>query len=140
MKYEKKVPIPIFLVDLVLIKTDNFKEVMEYYHVEGDGNYTAFVLDNQKGEIVLVYNEFDWPVMVHEIVHVTNAVFKRCHIEPSLSNDETQAYLSGWLASVLIDFEDLCITAMKEKEDPAEFVQWVKTNKKKLKRIVNDLK
>lgn len=98
--------IPIFFGNLVLIKTNDFEGVLKKYSVEGDGEMCAFSLD-YKNDFIIAYKDFDWSVLVHEIIHVVNMIMKSCRIPLDYDNDETQAYLAGWVTSVLMEFENI---------------------------------
>lgn len=36
-------------------------------------------------------------ILAHEAVHITNFIFRTCHIDADLVNDEPYAYLLGWI-------------------------------------------
>lgn len=98
----KKIQIPIYYGYLHIIVTSGGMQcVKERYGLkENVENYGAFVWSNYIGGVSQYYISIDEGVkgdlLVHEIIHLVNAVF--IHIGASLDvhNDEPQAYLAGW--------------------------------------------
>lgn len=97
----KEVPIPIYFGTLILIKTDDFKEVNKAYKTKAKNKlYDAVVFETiKKGHHVVAIKVANWSVIAHETVHLVNDIFLKCGIQLDRVNDEPQAYLTGWIVN-----------------------------------------
>ena len=72
-----------------------YKDVSAFFtqtELKGIGNFWI-VFKNTKSSLNI-------NTMSHEAAHATNAILNSRGIKPSFSNDEAQAYLSGWVSEV----------------------------------------
>lgn len=101
----KEIEIPIFFGTLQIVVTNNFKKAVKKLKINiGDyevDNYSAFTYKDSRNNVdlyrVFITKGVKTSVVVHESVHIVNFIFKNTGIELSLTNDETQAYLTGWI-------------------------------------------
>jgi len=97
--YVKKIPIETYCVDVVLIISENFKEVREKYKLKGDYiSCVAFCFKRGKKFYVAIKpDQLKANIVVHETVHLVNFIFDYiCH-SPTTYNDEPQAYLQEFI-------------------------------------------
>lgn len=102
----KIVPIPIYFGKLIIVKTDNFKEVNKVYKTKAKNKlYDAVVFETIKeGHHVVAIKVVNWSVIAHETVHLVNNIFLECGIQLDRVNDEPQAYLTGWIINEIDKF------------------------------------
>lgn len=102
----KTVDIPIYFGKLIIIKTDDFKEVDRVYKTKAKNKlYDAIVFKTIKeGHHVVAIKVVDWSVIAHETVHLVNNIFLECGIQLDRVNDEPQAYLTGWIINEIDNF------------------------------------
>lgn len=102
----KEVPIPIYFGKLIIILTNDWKEVDRAYNTKIDENlYDAVVFEiKDKDEYIVAIKKIKWSVIAHEVVHIVNAIFLSCGVELDRHNDEPQAYLTGWLINEIDKF------------------------------------
>lgn len=100
----KKIRIPIFFGNLIVIKTKTLPEINSTYNTNINKNEHGAVMfrwDKKNGvsQYVVAFQgkKVDGSIIVHESVHVVNAIMEDRFIKPDLCNDETQAYLTGWV-------------------------------------------
>jgi len=103
---KKTVRIPIYFGKLVIIVTDDFKDVNKAYKRDIDENgYSAVVFEEkEQDEYVVALKKVEWSVIAHEVVHLVNYIYLRCGIELDRENDEPQAYLTGWIINEIDKF------------------------------------
>ena len=108
MKY-KRIKVPIYLTDIIVIETIDYKDVNEYFCINIDNNlYDAVVFEDKRDNIILAIKNKKQHIIVHEIVHIVNIIFKKCLIRLDLENDEPQAYLTGYIfkeINKILDYE-----------------------------------
>lgn len=98
----KKIKIPIYYGTLHIIITDgDMDKVAKKYGIKEDvGNYGAFVWDNYKKGVsqyyICIEEGCKGDLLMHEIIHLVNAVFIHIGAKLDPNNDEPQAYLAGW--------------------------------------------
>lgn len=100
------VPIPIYFGKLIIVKTDNFKDVNRIYKTNIKNKlYDAVVFKTTKeGHHVVAIKAVDWSVIAHETVHLVNNIFLECGVQLDRVNDEPQAYLTGWIINEIDKF------------------------------------
>lgn len=105
----KKIHIPIYFGKLVIIKAKNWDKINSKF----DFNVTkgtaaiAFKRENKKGFTRYYFcsiADFDASIIAHESVHICNYIFKDRGVELDLTNDEPQAYLTGWIFKQINQF------------------------------------
>jgi len=99
---KKKLKIPIYFGDLLLIQTNNFEKVEKKYNISGLQNSDACVYpipySNGYTKYLMLFNKDVTPsIVAHEAVHAVNFIFRDRDIELDVINDEPQAYLLGWI-------------------------------------------
>lgn len=105
MIIKKKIKIPIFFYEIMVVLTDNLQDYAKTLGYKVDENYAAFVVseDSSLSFAVFDVNELSLSILVHETVHIVNAIFKYTGIELDVNNDETQAYLTGFIFNELLN-------------------------------------
>jgi hypothetical protein len=96
---KKKIPIPIFCGHLTIVHDKDLKWVEKKYKTSSLDNYGAVTIKDESNyrHYVVAFETNDRSNIAHEIVHVINYIFIDCGVELDRQNDETQAYLTGWL-------------------------------------------
>lgn len=96
---KEKIEIPIFKGTLTVIKDKNLKYVERKYKTPCLDGYGAVTIKNEKKyrHYIVAFEYVDQGIIAHEIVHLVNYIFLDCGIHLDRQNDETQAYLTGWL-------------------------------------------
>jgi hypothetical protein len=106
----KKIRIPIYFGKLVIVRVKKISEVSEKYQLGNTDSYASITFEkkskkhNPRYYIVLQKNT-PTSVIVHEVIHLVNYIFKNNGIELDRYNDEPQAYLAGWLFSQIQKFK-----------------------------------
>ena len=102
----KTIKIPIYFGSLTIIKIDDFKKLNEIYKIKVDDSlYDAVVFEiKNNDEYIVAIKKVEWSIIVHEVVHIVNAIFLKCGIELDRHNDEAQAYLTGWIVNEIDNF------------------------------------
>jgi len=98
----KKIKIPLYHGDLVLIQTNNFKKVSKKYKLTDLKGIGACAFPHPKKSgytryFMIVRKDVTPSIIAHEATHVVNGIFQDRWIKPDLLNDEPQAYLLGWV-------------------------------------------
>lgn len=101
-----KIPVPIYYGTLRIVICDDFKEasrILNVYHGNVDPDTCGAFVDVYSNGIGLEYfsvffkPNVDHNLIAHEVVHLVNGIYKARGIRLSRSNDENQAYLTGWI-------------------------------------------
>lgn len=97
-----KIEIPIFYGEIWVWYEDTLEEVSNHYEIGGDPNeFDGFffrVYDNGYIQYhIALKKDIEHHKIIHEIVHLCNALMKDRGILLDPDNDETQAYLMGWM-------------------------------------------
>jgi hypothetical protein len=101
----KKVQIPIYFGTLIIIISEDYKEVASKYRLDLDVNcHGAFCWDKTSKDgyaeyYICIDKDVSNHLIAHEVVHLVNFIFKRIGVKLDIDNDEPQAYLTGWLFS-----------------------------------------
>ena len=108
----KKVKIPIYGGQLIIIKTDDMQAVMNQHGFKVDASkYGAFTFDKYQNDFFrcyVVFNSFSPSLIVHESVHVVNFIYQHVGMKLDIINDEPQAYLTGWVFNEIHKFLEQC--------------------------------
>jgi len=107
----KKISIPIYFGYLIIVKYEDEEEFGKKYNVDVK-NCEAIVLANRTNrrgvsEYLVGLNgnyRTKGSVIAHEAVHLCNNIFKDRGLMLDVTNDEAQAYLTGWLFEQIDDF------------------------------------
>ena len=87
---------------LTSVFKDNYdaEVISAYYCLVGQSKFK----DNDREVIVMYtsYSSLSIPVIMHEIVHVANRVFKYIGQDLDIENDETYAYLCDYVAEFIV--------------------------------------
>ncbi len=96
---KKVIKIPIFQCKLTVILDKDLKYITKKYNTIDLSNYGAITMrvPNKHSEYIIAFEYDEGSIIAHEIVHLINYIFEDKHVELDLKNDETQAYLTGWL-------------------------------------------
>lgn len=97
----KSIKIPIYQAKVTIILADDLEEVSLKYKTKSLSNYGAIAMRNPlffKHYILAFHKDsLSNHLIAHEIVHLVNYIFLDVGIELDLINDESQAYLTGYL-------------------------------------------
>ena len=99
----KKIEIPLYYGELIIVKAKNWKEVNKKFGTNAEKGFEAvFFKDDKKSGrtryvVAYVGKKLSNDVIAHETVHVVNSIFidRKMQLDPY--NDEPQAYLTGWV-------------------------------------------
>jgi hypothetical protein len=100
---KKKIKVPLYFVTLVLVQAKDISCLNKKLDIEVSNKTTdayMYQRDTKNGDIeyyMVFKKKTTAQIIAHESVHTVNAIFNRVHIEPNLHNDESQAYLMGWI-------------------------------------------
>lgn len=102
----KKLDIPIFQSKLIIILDKDLSYVEKKYKTPSLEKYGAVTLrdNNNYRNYVVAFEYSSGSIIAHEIVHIVNYIYSDCGIELDRSNDENQAYLTGWLFREIDNF------------------------------------
>lgn len=105
----KRINIPIYHGKLVMVQTDDWKEINTKYGFNIDNGFDAitFKLNNKKGvaEYYAVFHHNPAPkIIAHETVHIVNQIYIDRQMKLDPDNDEPQAYLTGWIVGEIHKF------------------------------------
>jgi hypothetical protein len=97
MIIKKRIKIPLYFQNLYIIQTDDFETIHREYKLKGSVDFAGVtILDDD--EIVVVFRTDVTPsIIAHEALHVCSYVFQGIDAEYDRDNDETLAYLLGWV-------------------------------------------
>lgn len=98
----RKIKIPLYFGELVVIECKNFSKINERYKTEMTNEWQAGVIRHttKKGytQYIVAFLEKPSPqTIAHEAVHIVNHIFADRYVNLDLYNDEPQAYLTGWV-------------------------------------------
>ena len=95
---KKTINVPIYDYRIYVTIFDDEEEFRENYSKYVDASCTACTLEYSgqcRCELVIPSN--DYSLVVHELEHVKNLIWKSKGYKPQADNDEPDAYLIGWL-------------------------------------------
>lgn len=96
---KKTINIPIYQCKLTIILDKDLSYVTKTYNTIDLSDYGAVTIrvPNKHSEYIVAFEYNEGSIIAHEIVHLVNYIFEDKHIKLNLKNDESQAYLTGWL-------------------------------------------
>lgn len=106
----KKIDIPIYYGSLIIVVSDKYPDVAKKFGLSEDvDRFGAFVWTRQDSSgitefLICIDEEVENHLIAHETVHLVNAIFEDKGIQLDRSNDEPQAYLTGWVFKQIEDF------------------------------------
>lgn len=93
-----KFDLPIYYGTIIISKGKNLKKVAKEYNLKIDENIEAFTYRiEQHNYVIGVKKNVELYNIIHEVVHLVNFIYEDHNIKLSKSNDEHQAYLTGYL-------------------------------------------
>lgn len=93
-----KFDLPIYYGTVAICIGKNHKKVAKEYNFKIDKNIEAFTYRVEPHNYVIgVKKNVELYNIVHEVVHLVNFIYEDHNIKLSKSNDEHQAYLTGYL-------------------------------------------
>jgi|ERR1035437_6428587 hypothetical protein len=95
----KKLNIPIYQCEVTIILDKDLSYVTNKYKTIDLSNYGAVTMrvPNTHSKYIIAFEYTEGSIIAHEIVHLVNYIFEDKNIILDTKNDETQAYLTGWL-------------------------------------------
>ena len=105
----KKIEIPIYYGDLIIIQAKNWKEVNKKYGTKANKEFDAITFKNEKKSgyteyVVAFINKPKGEVIAHEVTHLVNHIFIDRLMQLDAYNDEPQAYLTGFIFAQIEKF------------------------------------
>ncbi len=96
---KKTVDIPIFCGQLTVVYDKDLSWVQKKFKTPSLQNYGAVTIKDESKyrHYVVAFETNGGSIIAHEIVHIINYIFLDCGVLLDRDNDETQAYLTGWL-------------------------------------------
>lgn len=96
---KKKIKIPIYNAYLTVILDKDLKYIEKTFNTPNLNNYGAVTLKDESTfkHYVVAFENLDYSLIAHEIVHIINYLFLDVGLELDRVNDEAQAYLTSWL-------------------------------------------
>ena len=93
------IDIPIYQCKLTIILDKDLSYIEKKYGTKSLSNYGAVTMrvPDKFSEYVMAFEYTDGTIIAHEIVHLKNYIYQDKGIELDISNDEPEAYLTGWL-------------------------------------------
>ena len=93
------IEIPIYQCKLTIILDKDLSYVTEKYKTLDLSNYGAVTMriPDKHSEYIIAFEYIEGSIIAHEIVHLVNYIFKDRGVKLDIKNDESQAYLTGWL-------------------------------------------
>jgi hypothetical protein len=114
------IDLPIYPMDIVVIIDKDFREANKKYKLgftEKELTYTcAWTVDceeNQTVYVLLGTEDLTYDTVSHELVHVLSAVCKMKGMKYDIHNDESMAYLAGYIGQRIFDFRDKHLKAKR---------------------------
>lgn len=93
---KKTINIPIFRVKLLIVVADTTEECLQI-DSRVDTGCDSCVIDYCDGRVAIFISSKEQAVVIHECLHVKNAVWNRIGYEPCVNNDEVDAYLIAYI-------------------------------------------
>lgn len=94
----KNIKIPIFRGNIVLVQHNDWEKVRKHFKNPNLSDEWDAVVFMYEGSIVAVFGKNpSLDIIVHEVVHVTHHIFMNYGMKLDPENDESQAYIQGWV-------------------------------------------
>lgn len=97
-----KVKIPIFYGDIEIFQVENINDISDIYglvHIECDAWVYPLCVGGHNTYIMAFSDKVTHSIIAHESLHVTNLICKHAGIKLDVDNDETQAYILGFVVT-----------------------------------------
>lgn len=112
--YSKKIDVPIYEERLEVVFTKQFEKTITKYTRRKYSDCEAIVIPKRDKIIVVFSIPCSINTLVHEVTHIKNAIYHSHSMTLDCNNDESEAYLMGWLSesihNVYIEAKrELCI-------------------------------
>jgi len=118
---KKKFKIPLYFHNLIVIQTDDFQAIEKEYGLRGGSpDYAAITFETDDAIAVCFNSKVDYSIIAHESVHVCSYVFLGIGAKLELNNDETFAYLMGWVVEQIHSVVKIAEKDKKQKEKLAQ--------------------
>jgi hypothetical protein len=95
----QKFKIPIYGGAVTVYYGKSLEYISNKYKVKDLSNYGAVTMANPKDEFknyIVAFEYVSGSIIAHEVVHLINYLFLDVGVELDRTNDETQAYLTGF--------------------------------------------
>lgn len=91
--------IPLFRPSkLTIIQSEDYQSIIDKYEINADPNtLAAFVFDINFHYYVIVKKDTPVSILIHELNHVKNLIFRDFNIKHCYDNDEVESLLMEWL-------------------------------------------
>jgi len=102
-----KFQIPIYSASVTLYLDKDLKHIEQKYKTSCLDDFGAVTLRSPKNpykDYIIAFEYTDGSIIAHEIVHLINYLFLDVGVELDRVNDETQAYLTGFLFEKIEEF------------------------------------
>lgn len=104
----KKVIIPIYYGELIIVKYQDFKKINKKYNQQITKRFAAVVFQDESVNYTKLIVAFKGKptndVIAHECVHLVNHIFINNKMGLDPYNDEPQAYLTSWFYNKIEKF------------------------------------
>ena len=93
------IDIPIYQCKLTIILDKDLSYIENKYVTKSLSDYGAITMrvPDKFSEYIMAFEYSDGTIIAHEIVHLKNYIYQDKGIELDRFNDESEAYLTGWL-------------------------------------------
>lgn len=103
MVTKKKLIIPIFEYKLTIIIFDDWGELESYLSKEEFKTPARAITFSQYGASMVMVNAKHGSSIVHEAVHIKNAIWEWIGYRPMADNDEVDAYVVTYIYNKIVD-------------------------------------
>ena len=102
----KKIKIPIYGDKWIIIVCNDLNKVLKKYNIEGDITHVDGFCYSKDGTHITAFlkKHLTHDNIAHECVHLLNDIYSFNEVKLDINNDESQAYLMGWLVKQLYKF------------------------------------
>ena len=100
----KKIKIPIYNTNLILIKGEDFEKLHEEFDLDIDIGYQAITFEYNNQIVVFFNDKVSLNTIVHESVHVCSFLYYRIGATKDIINDEHEAYITAWIIEQIDKF------------------------------------
>ncbi len=102
MLTKKKIRIPIFRIDLLIVVIDKIGEALKI-DSRIDINSDSCVIDYNDGNVSIFITPNSIPIIAHECLHVKNSIWNRIGYISQANNDEVDAYLLDYIIAKVLE-------------------------------------
>jgi len=94
---KKKIKIPLYFQNLTIIQTDDFDTIHKQYNLKGSVDFAGITILDDDSIIAVFRSDVTPSIIAHEALHVCSYVFQGIDAKYNRDDDETLAYLLGWV-------------------------------------------